>query len=763
MVLTAAALQSRSIYFSRKCIGSATTFNAERGCKNVLVRNMRFSHLLFSNISNVCFRLKHKCAEKHVMEVHSCRKTDILGRSKLLNKVSAWLGYDGLDDFIDHEKAKQESFNSSTKENEDSDISLACKRFPSITLGDSPPVNLYDGETYSSWEDALLVEHLCQELIARDAATNWDNEDGLYESLGSLYPKLAKGSSSILNQVESDLPSRSSPALDMEEGSKLESQFTADESLNTESGVEAQQSATSTGPVLDTSINCIPRLSKKQYQQLENCGFHTLCFYRSIRNMYNFFHLRQEFMSNVVHMQLRKLLHHFPRTYADMQNAHVGICDGQYMIFVGEILSSRGIRAGYSFSFLEVVVACQISKEEPNSPYIVGNVDNRKKKTIYLHLKQFFRGTRFTFKPFLQSIQGKYNEGDVVCVSGKVRTMSAEDHYEMREYHIDTLQDEEDSSICAEGKLYPIHPSKGALRAGILRDVISRALKMFPVNFDPIPRNITQEFGLPCLHNAYVGIHQPKNFEEADLARKRLIFDEFFYLQLGKLFRMLEGLGTELERDGLLDKYRKPEQNATFIGEWSSLTKSLLDTLPYALTPSQLSAVSEIIWDLKRPVPMNRLLQGDVGCGKTVVAFLACMEVIGCGYQAAFMVPTELLAIQHYEHFLDLLEKLEVDSKPSVALLTGSSPSKQSRSIRKGLQTGEISLVIGTHSLIAESVEFSALRIAIVDEQHRFGVIQRGLFNSKLLLPPQPVNHIRIPLCITSGNILMFYFLSSIA
>ncbi|GMP80866.1 hypothetical protein CsSME_00035807 [Camellia sinensis var. sinensis] len=126
------------------------------------------------------------------------------------------------------------------------------------------------------------------------------------------------------------------------------------------------------------------------------------------------------------------------------------------------------------------------------------------------------------------------------------------------------------------------------------------------------------------------------------------------FCQLGRLFQMLEGLGTQIEKDVLLDKYRKPVLNSVFMEEWSSLTKNFLKALPYSLTSSQLTAVSEIIWDLKRPVPMNRLLQGDVGCGKTVVAFLACMEVIGADYQAAFMVPTELLAVQHYEHFLNL-------------------------------------------------------------------------------------------------------------
>lgn len=183
----------------------------------------------------------------------------------------------------------------------------------------------------------------------------------------------------------------------------------------------------------------------------------------------------------------------------------------------------------------------------------------------------------------------------------------------------------------------------------------------------------------------------------------------------------------------MLDKYRQPHLNAAYMKEWACLTQKFLKALPYSLTESQMKAVAEIIWDLKRPIPMNRLLQGDVGCGKTVVAFLACMEVIGTGYQAAFMVPTELLAIQHYEHLLGLLENMEgIENKPSVALLTGSTPSKQSRMIRESLQTGETSLVIGTHSLISEKVEFSALRIAVVDEQHRFGVVQRGKFSSKL-------------------------------
>ncbi|KAG0500229.1 hypothetical protein HPP92_000301 [Vanilla planifolia] len=195
---------------------------------------------------------------------------------------------------------------------------------------------------------------------------------------------------------------------------------------------------------------------------------------------------------------------------------------------------------------------------------------------------------------------------------------------------------------------------------------------------------------------------------------------------------MLEPLGTTIEKEELLHKYKSKSLNITPMEEWSTLTRSLLNALPYSLTPSQLNAISEIIWDLRGPVPMNRLLQGDVGCGKTVVAFLACMEVIASGFQAAIMVPTELVAIQHHEHLTSLLENVDAQCRPSVVLLTGSVLSKQSKMILKGLQTGEINMVIGTHSLIADKVEFSALRIAVIDEQQRFGVIQRGRFNSKL-------------------------------
>ncbi|KAJ0489994.1 putative DNA helicase [Helianthus annuus] len=187
--------------------------------------------------------------------------------------------------------------------------------------------------------------------------------------------------------------------------------------------------------------------------------------------------------------------------------------------------------------------------------------------------------------------------------------MRTKDHYEIREYSLDIIRDDDDESACAEGRPYPIYPSKGGLNPKLLGDIIASVLDALPPDIDPIPKNILHMFGLKSLRDAYIGIHQPTNFNEADLARKRIIFDEFFYLQLGRLFQMLEGVGTRIEKDGLLDKYRNPVTNAVVAEEWCPLTKQFLKALPYSLTSSQLSAVSEIIWDLKRQVPMNRLLQ----------------------------------------------------------------------------------------------------------------------------------------------------------
>ncbi|XP_004498302.1 ATP-dependent DNA helicase homolog RECG1, chloroplastic/mitochondrial isoform X3 [Cicer arietinum] len=669
------------------CCKQLRTVIVFQGNTNLFNTKMRCCNFLPFKFSKMCYRVKPKFTDKKFVEID---QHGVKSAVKLRKKVFALMDYN-IPDLIENGSGEMKSKMNLEDSVDDFDISLIQKRFPSITLGSAPQVDLYDGTTSNS-EATIISATEGFEQNFYDSSEARQVQNTLSEASWP-FDRSSVTFSASRKDDSFPLTSQSEETLD---------EVTREDSQN-KVGLQSQSNLTLNELSLDKSVDCLLGLTKRQYQLLDNCGLHTL----------------------------RKLLHHFPRSYANLQNAHAKIDDGQYLIFVGEVLSSRGVKASCSFSFLEVIVGCQIADRESACENVTDEVEQ--KKTIYLHLKKFFRGTRFTYKPFLNSIANKYQVRDIACVSGKVRTMRAKDHYEMREYHIDVLEDGKDLSLCAKERPYPIYPSKGGSNPTFLRDIIARALHALPVNVDPIPKDIREEFGLLSLHDAYCGIHKPMDISEADLARKRLIFDEFFYLQLGRLFQMLEGLGTQIEKDGLLEKYKRPENNTACTEEWCCLTKKILELLPYTLTSSQLQAVSEIIWDLKRPVPMNRLLQGDVGCGKTIVAFLACMEVIGSGYQAAFMVPTELLAIQHYEHLLTLLENVdEVKCKPTVALLTGSTPLKQSRIIRKGIQTGEISMVIGTHSLIAERVEFSALRIAVVDEQHRFGVIQRGRFNSKL-------------------------------
>ncbi|XP_042033793.1 ATP-dependent DNA helicase homolog RECG, chloroplastic-like [Salvia splendens] len=703
MAVTPLAYKLCNMGLSDKCLRHAVNFEAERAGRSIFGRCLRFNNLLAPNNLTSCFRSKHKFPEKLLKSLDGSEKE------------SVFIGYNGLVGLIGNNISREKFRETLKAGSAEFDVTLTCKKFPSISLGCFPTVELYDGPAYDTQATESLVPQVHEGCIPSHIDANLLDPNFIYQNLEMLY---AEVSNINRNQIVEDDFSKStadSQPLDHETqltANKLQIvevtepintlQLTVDEPCIS-AGSETQLPAVSVAEILDESISCIG-LSKRQCSQLENCGFYTL----------------------------RKLFHHFPRTYVDLQNAEVDIDDGQYMIFVGKIISSRGIRASSSFSYLEVIVASDVADIEPNANGTDDGVQ-RSARTIYLHLKKFFRGARFTCMPFLRSIQGKHKEGDLVCVSGKVRTMRSKDHFEVREYSIDVVNNEGDSCDIAKGRPYPIYPSKKGFNPDVFRDIISRALKMLPAYLDPLPKDIIQEFQLPTLSDAYIGIHQPTSFRMADLARRRLIFDEFFYLQLGKLFQMLEGLGTKLEKDGLLERYTKPELNTRLVEEWAGLTKNFMKVLPYTLTTSQLQATSEIIWDLKRPVPMNRLLQGDVGCGKTVVAFLSCMEVIASGYQAAFMVPTELLAVQHYEHLLGLLEKIEdSNGKPSVALLTGSTSTKQARLIRQGLQTGDISMVIGTHSLIAEKVEFSSLRIAVVDEQHRFGVVQRGLFNSKL-------------------------------
>lgn len=236
---------------------------------------------------------------------------------------------------------------------------------------------------------------------------------------------------------------------------------------------------------------------------------------------------------------------------------------------------------------------------------------------------------------------------------------------------------------------------------------------------ESLPEYIMKEKGLVPIHFAIRNIHFPSDLRSLEQARRRLKFEELFYLQLSLLKQKFQRTKNSV---GI----RMPK-----VGEAFNLC---YNALPFPLTGAQKRVITQIRDDLKSGHQMNRLLQGDVGSGKTMVAVLSALIAIGNGYQACIMAPTEVLAQQHYKNILKFLEPCQVRS----ALLTGSSKTAQRREVHDGLMDGSINLIVGTHALIEDNVKFHNLGLAIIDEQHRFGVEQRSkLWNkSSCGIPP---------------------------
>ena len=237
------------------------------------------------------------------------------------------------------------------------------------------------------------------------------------------------------------------------------------------------------------------------------------------------------------------------------------------------------------------------------------------------------------------------------------------------------------------------------------------SLSMLPeVIHDPIPEDILQRYDLCSFSYALHNVHFPADFAAMERARRRLIFEELLELNLG--MRLM--------------KSRSKEQTA--IRMPVDHTKEFIRTLPFALTGAQQRAVDDCVRDMRdKPSPMNRLIQGEVGSGKTAVCAAVCYHTVKNGYQAAFMAPTEILAQQHYETFLKMFAGTDV----RIELLTGSMTAAEKRKTRARVENGESDIVIGTHALVSESTVFDRLGCAITDEQHRFGVAQRARLAAK--------------------------------
>lgn len=259
----------------------------------------------------------------------------------------------------------------------------------------------------------------------------------------------------------------------------------------------------------------------------------------------------------------------------------------------------------------------------------------------------------------------------------------------------------------------PIYPLTKGISNETIRKQIGKCLKEMTDIEDPLPLKYREKHSFPTLMDTFLFLHQPENMEQIYQAKKRMAYDEFLYFLLST---------------------RKNEDKITLRTEKNCFipcadTVRLMEELPYELTNSQKKAWEEIESDLYQGIVCNRLIQGDVGSGKTIIAVLALLSCVVNGKQGAFMAPTEVLANQHFSLIEEMIEKYHLPFKP--ALLTGSVTAKNKREIYAELKAGKINLVIGTHALLEDTVTFQNLGLVVTDEQHRFGVKQRNALSSK--------------------------------
>jgi ATP-dependent DNA helicase RecG len=275
---------------------------------------------------------------------------------------------------------------------------------------------------------------------------------------------------------------------------------------------------------------------------------------------------------------------------------------------------------------------------------------------------------------------------------------------------------EEDKDALSANRIVPIYPLSEGVAQAKLRRAVAAALETHGDLIEEVlPEDIRLSRGLLPRDTALRQIHFPESDEERLAAQRRFVFDEFFSLQLLLALR----------------KRQAEKARGTVFAETDAPIAELQSVLPYPLTAAQARVIAELAADMRSERAMNRLIQGDVGAGKTAVAMAALLIAVRSGYQAALMAPTEILAEQHYLGIRRTMETLGV----SVTLLSGSLPAKEKRAALAAAASGETQIVVGTHALIQDDVAFSRLGLAVVDEQHRFGVMQRAALKQKGFAP----------------------------
>jgi ATP-dependent DNA helicase RecG len=395
------------------------------------------------------------------------------------------------------------------------------------------------------------------------------------------------------------------------------------------------------------------------------------------------------------------LLHHYPRRYlvrGELSNI-AELNEGDEVTILAEVYSatSRRLHARKG-NILEVIVTDGSAK-----------------------LSLTFFNQAWREKDLKVGKQGLF-AGKVGVFNGK-RQLAHPD-YEM-------IADGNDVDAAVEGfagKYLPMYPASAKLPSWKIAQCIELALGALDEVPDYLPESVREKYGYPTLHQALVQLHNPANLDSAEKARQRLTFDEAFMLQLLLLSRR-----KELKN---LDAVARPAHPGGLLDAFDAL-------LPFELTAGQRSVAAEIADDLSQPHPMHRLLQGEVGSGKTVVALRAMLTVIDNGGQAALLAPTEVLAAQHLRTMQKLLGSLAqggmlggTEGATQLTLITGSQNAAARKEALALAASGAAGIVIGTHALIGESVSFKDLGLIVVDEQHRFGVEQRDALKSKATNPP---------------------------
>ena len=410
-----------------------------------------------------------------------------------------------------------------------------------------------------------------------------------------------------------------------------------------------------------------------------------------------------------------------PRRAADLQR--VGLTTVEDLLYRfpiryedrGSFQTIASLRPGHAASVVGEIVSCGIRPTR------------RPRFKIFEMLVRDRTGALravFFNQPFLNDV---FHPHQRVILFGKLELTSHGIQLQSPQYELLKQDDEsgepEDDTLHT-GRIVPIYEKTGTLTTKMQRAIVHQALSGLPAEIpDPLPTGVRSRHQLADRRTALLDVHFPPAGTPIDTlnafgapAQRRLIFEEFFLFQLGLVMRRRKS-----------DAERKPR--SVIIND--DIRESARRVLPFKLTGDQKKAVAEIVEDMKRPQPMNRLLQGDVGSGKTIVALMAALVAMENALQVAFMAPTEILAEQHFITIRKLLES----SRFRIALLTGATPAKKRRELQAELAGGSLHLAVGTHALVQDPVAFRELGLVIIDEQHRFGVLQRATLRAKGLHP----------------------------